>query len=167
MRRVLLVMGAASLLIASLAVPSQGRDRPFNTSRLSAIKLMPAPEKYDLPGLNGGQFSKKQIEKFTCEGNEAGADPTVGEWVDISCNTEEYGQDFAPDNEIAIAANPVDPLHLVAGSNDYYYRFNNATGARQALVPTGFFTSFDGGQTWTDGTSPAWAASGWRPATSA
>ena len=50
-----------------------------------------------------------------------------------------------PDNEIAIAVDPANPDHLVAGSNDYFYRFNNSTGARQALVPTGFFTSFDGG----------------------
>ncbi len=72
----------------------------------------------------------------------------------MSCNDTELGQDFAPDNEIAIAVNPNDPDHLVAGSNDYYYRFNNANGGRQAIVPTGFFTSFDGGQTWIDGQIP-------------
>jgi hypothetical protein len=72
----------------------------------------------------------------------------------MSCNTTQYGQDFAPDNEIAIAVDPNDPDHLVAGSNDYYYRFNNATGARQAIVPTGFFTSFDGGANWIDGQVP-------------
>lgn len=35
-----------------------------------------------------------------------------------------------------------------------YYRFNNASGARRAIVPTGFFTSFHGGTTWIDGQIP-------------
>jgi len=156
MRRVLLVMGAAVLLIGSLAVPSAGRDRPYSSSDLIAMKLLPPKVQYDLPGLAGGQFSKKQIEEFTCE---SAGDPSAGA-VDMSCNTTEFGQDFAPDNEIAIAVDPENPLHLVAGSNDYFYRFNNATGARQALVPTGFFTSFDGGETWLDGQVPFGSGNG-------
>lgn len=156
MRRVLLVMGAAVLLIGSLAVPSAGRDRPYSSSDLIAMKLLPPKVQYDLPGLAGGQFSKKQIEEFTCE---SAGDPSAGA-VDMSCNTTEFGQDFAPDNEIAIVVDPEDPLHLVAGSNDYFYRFNNATGARQALVPTGFFTSFDGGETWLDGQVPFGSGNG-------
>ena len=51
----------------------------------------------------------------------------------MSCNDTTYGQDFAPDNEIAVAVDPEDPDHIVAGSNDYFYRFNNSTGARQAI----------------------------------
>lgn len=160
MRRYLLVLGSAVLVVASFAAPSAGRDRPVDTSRLIAMKLLPAPQQFDLPGLGGGQFSKKQIEKFTCEGNEADADPAAGDAVDMSCNTTEFGQDFAPDNEIAIAVNPLDADHLVAGSNDYYYRFNNANGTRQALVPTGFFTSFDGGETWLDGQVPFGSGNG-------
>ena len=156
MRRVLLVIGAAVLLIGSLAVPSAGRDRPYSSSDLIAMKLLPPKVQYDLPGLAGGQFSKKQIEEFTCE---SAGDPSAGA-VDMSCNTTEFGQDFAPDNEIAIVVDPEDPLHLVAGSNDYFYRFNNATGARQALVPTGFFTSFDGGETWLDGQVPFGSGNG-------
>ena len=156
MRRVPLVMGAAVLLIGSLAVPSAGRDRPYSSSDLIAMKLLPPKVQYDLPGLAGGQFSKKQIEEFTCE---SAGDPSAGA-VDMSCNTTEFGQDFAPDNEIAIVVDPEDPLHLVAGSNDYFYRFNNATGARQALVPTGFFTSFDGGETWLDGQVPFGSGNG-------
>jgi hypothetical protein len=120
------------------------------------MKLLPPKVQYDLPGLAGGQFSKKQIEEFTCE---SAGDPSAGA-VDMSCNTTEFGQDFAPDNEIAIVVDPEDPLHLVAGSNDYFYRFNNATGARQALVPTGFFTSFDGGETWLDGQVPFGSGNG-------
>lgn len=55
---------------------------------------------------------------------------------------------------------PEDPDHLLAGSNDYYYRFNNSTGARQAIVLTGFFTSFDGGASWIDGQIPLKSGNG-------
>jgi hypothetical protein len=103
----------------------------------------------------GGQFSKEQIERFRC--SSAGNPATT---VDISCNTSEYNQDWNPDNEIAVAVDPTDPNHLVAGSNDYFYRFNNSTGARQALVPTGFFTSFDGGASWVDGQIPMRSGNG-------
>ncbi len=128
------------------------RDKPNVSSELFPTKWLPAPEQFDLSGgvgQTGGQFSKVQIERFTCEnsGYPSGA-------VDMSCNDEEFGQDFAPDNGITIAVNPEDSDHLVAGSNDYFYRFNNATGTRQAIVPTGFFTSFDGGATWIDGQIP-------------
>jgi hypothetical protein len=128
------------------------RDKPNFSSELFPIKWLPAPEQFDISGgvgQTGGQFSKVQIERFLCESS---GDPSLA--VDMSCNDSELGQDSSPDNEIAIAVNPNDPDHLVAGSNDYFYRFNNANGSRQALVPTGFFTSFDGGQTWVDGQIP-------------
>ncbi|MBA2274136.1 MAG: hypothetical protein H0W21_09600, partial [Actinobacteria bacterium] len=91
----------------------------------------------------------QRVENFRCrvQGN-----PTVS--VDMSCNNPTLGQDFGPDNEIAIAVDPEDPQHLVAGSNDYYYRYNNATGAILLSAPTGFFTSFDGGRHWIDGQIP-------------
>jgi hypothetical protein len=72
----------------------------------------------------------------------------------MSCNTTEYGQNYAPDNEIAVAVDPLNPNHIVAGSNDYFYRFNNSTGARQGQIVTGFFTSFNGGASWIDGQIP-------------
>jgi hypothetical protein len=149
------LLAAISLVAVAFGFWTQAvvaRDKPNVSSELFPIKWLPAPEQFDLSGGVGqtsGQFSKEQIERFTCEssGNPSAA-------VDMSCNDAELGQDFAPDNEIAIAVNPSDPNHLVAGSNDYFYRFNNATGARQAIVPTGFFTSFDGGATWIDGQIP-------------
>ena len=92
------------------------------------MKLIPNdPNFFSLPGTSGGQFSKVQVENFRC--NSSG-DPSAT--VDMSCNTTKFGQDFAPDNEIAIVVDPEDADHLLAGSNDYYYRFNNSTGARQA-----------------------------------
>jgi hypothetical protein len=156
MRRAIVVLSVAALVLAAFASPSTGRDRPFRSTRLNVLKLVPRDRTlFRLPGTSGGQFSKSQIQAFRC-GSEG--DPTV--WVDLSCNVTRFGQDFAPDNELAIAVDPEDPDHLLAGSNDYYYRFNNSTGARQALVPTGFFTSFDGGVTWVDGQIPMRSGNG-------
>jgi hypothetical protein len=97
-----------------------------------------------------GRFSKVQITQYRCASS---GDPSIS--VDMSCNDHQpYGQDWNPDNEIPIAVDPQDPNHLLSGSNDYYYRFNNSTGTRHVIVPTGFFTSFDGGATWIDGQIP-------------
>jgi hypothetical protein len=159
-RRSLWLFAAMCLAATALASGSPGRDRPFSTSELKLAKLWYQqlalePEMQGQVGTGGGSFSKTQIERFRCAsaGNPAAA-------VDISCNTEEYGQDWAPDNEIAVAVNPLFPDHVVAGSNDYFYRFNNQTGGRQALVPTGFFTSFDGGANWIDGQIPLKSGNG-------
>lgn len=162
MRRILLAVGLAAAVVISLAPPSVGRDRPYGTSNMFLKKFAPylnELENDDPQSSSGmtkdGKFSKTQIERFRCSsaGNPA-------EWVDISCNTTQYGQDWAPDNELAVAVDPEDSSHLLAGSNDYYYRFNNSTGARQAIVPTGFFTSFDGGKTWIDGQIPMQSGNG-------
>jgi hypothetical protein len=157
MRRLVGVL-AALVLIAGLVPGAVAKDRPYSAADLIAMKL--SPSRLD-PGARGGltslggQFSKKSIEAFRCN---ASGDPAAV--VDMSCNTTKYGQDYAPDNEIAIAVDPTNPNHLLAGSNDYYYRFNNSTGVRQALVPTGFFTSFDGGRTWLDGQIPMQSGNG-------
>lgn len=157
MRRLLVLLAALAIVAAVLAPSVIARDRPFNTSELIAMKLYPFPKDPGASGIvdSGGQFSKVQIERFTCEsaGEPSGT-------VDMSCNDTDYGQDWAPDNEIAIAVDPEDPDHLVAGSNDYFYRFNTSTGARQAIGPTGFFTSFDGGETWLDGQIPMRSGNG-------
>ena len=156
MRRWILLVSVGVLSASLLVQPALGRDRPFSTATLKAMKLVPSLKEFG-GGISGagGQFSKEQIEEFRCH---TSGDPSAA--VDISCNTTTYGQRWAPDNEIAIAVDPEDPDHLLAGSNDYYYRFNNSTGARQALVPTGFFTSFDGGQTWLDGQIPMRSGNG-------
>jgi hypothetical protein len=158
MKRVVLALVAAALLATVLVGSSSARDRPFSTAELIAMKWGPAPEERDTATGTGntdagGQFSKSQIEAFRCT-SAAPANGTPTTSMDISCNTTTYNQDWNPDNEIAVAVNPTDPNHIVAGSNDYFYRFNNSTGARQAIVPTGFFTSKDGGQTWVDGQIP-------------
>ncbi len=149
---------APLLLLALWATPSAGIDRPFGTSGVHVrpqTTIRPELDASAGTGNTGGQFSKVQIERFRCTSS---GDPAAA--VDMSCNTTELGQDFSPDNEITVAVDPLDPDHVVAGSNDYFYRFNNATGARQAIVPTGFFTSFDGGATWIDGQIPMRSGNG-------
>lgn len=138
--------------------PSAAGDRPFGARDLTSSAWRTVRVELGVAGSSGvvgSRLSKQQILRFRCtsSGNPSAA-------VDISCNTPEFGQDFAPDNEIAVAVNPHFPDHVVAGSNDYYYRFNNSTGARQAIVPTGFFTSFDGGRTWLDGQVPMRSGNG-------
>jgi hypothetical protein len=156
MKRVLTAAVMIAVTVGMITVPSLGRDKP---NVLFALKWLPAPEQFDLnmPGMTGGggQFSKVQIERFRCFTSGA---PTAG--IKLNCATPDFNQDFGPDNEIAVAVDPSDEDHIVVGSNDYYYRFNNSTGARQAIVPTGFFTSFDGGATWIDGQIPMKSGNG-------
>jgi len=149
----LLVLTVVLVTVVAVSWPSEGASDGTPPS-LFALKWFPAPEELDQgtsAGMTGagGVYSVPEIERFSCESSG-----TPATYVDISCNTTVYGQDFTPDNEIAVVVDPTNPSHIVAGSNDYYYRFNNTTGARQAIVPTGFFTSFDGGATWLDGQVP-------------
>jgi hypothetical protein len=58
-----------------------------------------------------------------------------------------------PHNETAIATDPNDSNHLVAGSNNTQLPPNGTAGtARSAL---GYYTSFDGGRSWLNGEIPA------------
>ena len=161
-RSMVVGVAVASLLIG-VTTAALGRDRPYGTAGLSYYEKS-APLGAQMGGSGqtspGAPFSKAQIEEFTCDVAAGGTTGTPETAMDISCNDTTYGQDWNPDNELAIAVDPEDPDHLLAGSNDYFYRFNNATGARQAIVPTGFFTSFDGGETWVDGQVPMRSGNG-------
>src|SRR5829696_3919110 len=151
LRPVLAVTAAAAVLVAA---PALAIDRPFGTSRLySPVYDALSPPAGGAGGVTdpGAPFSKSQVQAFRC--SSPGRQSATAS-VDMSCNDSVYGQDFAPDNELAVAVDPDDPDHVVAGSNDYFYRFNNTTGARQAMIVTGFFTSFDGGDSWIDGQIP-------------
>ncbi len=53
-----------------------------------------------------------------------------------------------PHNETAVAVDPLDPNHLVGGSNDTQVI---GGGARSSM---GFYTSFDGGASWLNGAVP-------------
>lgn len=157
MKRLLTVTLSAAVLVGGLWVaPSAGRDRPYSTSGVyvGPRDVRPALDAASA-GTSGSQLSKVKIERFRCT---SAGDPTGA--VDMSCDTTAFGQNYGPDNEIAVAVDPHDPDHVVAGSNDYFYRFNNSTGARQVIVPTGFFTSFDGGASWLDGQVPMRSGNG-------
>src|SRR5438128_156582 len=88
-------------------------------------------------GVGGGS-----LPKSTCTST---GDPTAN--VRLNCDS-----DTSPDNETPITTDPTNPNHLLAGSNDYFLTIKGSE--IQERVPTGFFTSFDGGQTWTDGQIP-------------
>jgi hypothetical protein len=148
-----LAIACVALFAAGLATVAGAREHPFSSANLY-VKIGPAPEEKDLGTGSGltasGPFSKQQIVAFRCA---SAGNPAIS--VDISCNDPTpYGQDWNPDNEIAVVVDPEDPDHLLAGSNDYFYRFNNSNGTRHVIVPTGFFTSFDAGATWIDGQIP-------------
>ena len=150
---------AATACVLS-ATAADARDRPFSTAKLTVRPVID-------PGFAGsttggtGQFSAAQIERYRCAVATGAEYGSPGGAMDISCNdAQPYRQDFNPDNELAIVANPKVPTHLLAGSNDYFYRINNSTGARQALVPTGFFTSFNAGASWVDGQVPMKSGNG-------
>src|SRR5215472_7615689 len=72
------------------------------------------------------------------------AQMTFGSNVMANCDST-----LLPHNETAIIVDPNDASHLAAGSNDTQLPPNGATGsARSAL---GYYTSFDGGQSWING----------------
>jgi hypothetical protein len=150
-RGVLFLCALALLVVVSVAGAVNEKDgselNAFKKLALGSGPIDPGAR----PGLTqSGPFSKQRITAYRCASS---GDPAVS--VDMSCNDPRpYGQDWNPDNEIGIAVDPEDPDHLLAGSNDYFYRFNNANGTRHVIVPTGFFTSFDGGAHWVDGQIP-------------
>src|ERR687887_2271725 len=90
----------------------------------------------------GGGVGGGSLPKSTCT---TSGDPTAN--IDLSCDDP-----ISPDNETPIVVDPTNPDHLLAGSNDYFITFKGST--LQVRVPTGFFTSFDGGHTWIDGQIP-------------
>jgi hypothetical protein len=54
-----------------------------------------------------------------------------------------------PHNELSIAVDPTNPDHIVAGSNDYEIFFQGSSIVERIMA--GYYTSFDGGTTWTNG----------------
>ncbi len=88
-------------------------------------------------GVGGGS-----LPKSTCTST---GEPTAN--MRLNCDS-----DTSPDNETPITVDPTNPDHLLAGSNDYFITIKGS--GIQERVPTGFFTSFDGGRTWTDGQIP-------------
>lgn len=148
-------IAVTALMLASVAsLPAADAKDQFASANRTVRPVVDPAERGNTTG-GDGQFSKVQIERYRCSTAAGSAYGTPGGAMDISCDDPEpYRQDFAPDNELAIAVNPKVATHLLAGSNDYFVRFNKATGVSQNIKPTGFFTSFDGGTSWVDGQIP-------------
>jgi BNR/Asp-box repeat protein len=127
------VVGLAlpSFVVAGDEMPLERDELPKVSGSLSHLLSGPGG------GVGGGSVSKSTC---TSSGNPAAN-------IQLNCDDPR-----SPDNETPIVADPLDPNHLLAGSNDYFLTFTGAT--LQARVPTGFFTSFDGGHTWIDGQIP-------------
>ncbi len=78
----------------------------------------------------GAKYLKSLVE---CDTQASATQPDFK----LDCDT------ILPNNEPDIEVNPTDPSHIVASSNDY------------DSCCDGFYTSFDGGQTWTQGNMSA------------
>jgi hypothetical protein len=131
---------AGGLLVPSLATAD---ENPIDSSEYGHLSGSLAEVLANGSGAGGGQ-----LQNQTCQ---ATGDPAAN--IDLSCDDP-----VNPDNETPIVADPTNPNHLLAGSNDYFLTFKGA--GIQERVPTGFFTSFDGGHTWTDGQIPMGNGSG-------
>lgn len=138
--RVVALLGAATIVLGLTTSASSAPD-PISRAEFSSslLQLQALASEGAFSGGGG------QVSKLTC--TTAAASP------DISCDDL-----YNPDNEIAIAVNPENPSHLSAGSNDYWLAPKGATLV--ARVPTGFFTSMDGGSTWLDGQVPMGSGGG-------
>ena len=78
MRRSLVVLSVAALVLAAFAGTSVGPRPPVQQHRgLNVMKLVPRDRTlFRLPGTSGGQFCKSQVEDFRCENGPG--DPTPG-----------------------------------------------------------------------------------------
>lgn len=139
-RRLVGRIGRVSALVAigmyALAVPAAAGESPFENAERhirSAVLDVAGP---------GATVGGGAVSKTTCRST---GNPAAN--IDLSCDSP-----FSPDNELAIVVDPANPNHLLAGSNDYQLTLTGSV--IQARVPTGFFTSFDGGRTWLDGQIP-------------
>jgi hypothetical protein len=130
---VLALVGLAvpTLVLAGDEIPIERDEIPKVSGSLSHL----------LAGVGGG-IGGGSLSNSTCTSS---GNPAAN--VQLNCDDP-----ISPDNETPVIADPLDPNHLLAGSNDYNL---NVTGSQlHVRVPTGFFTSFDGGHTWIDGQIP-------------
>lgn len=77
---------------------------------------------------------------------ETGPHEGIVEGAVDHCNTPIFGESWGPANELDIAVDPEDPMHLVAGGKDY--TLGTEAGCDEYNVWNGVYTSHDGGRTW-------------------
>jgi hypothetical protein len=135
-------LAVLGLVVAGLVVPNlvvAGDEVPLERDEMPKVS---GTLSHLLSGGFGGGIGGGSLSNPTCTST---GNPAAN--VQLNCDTA-----TSPDNETPIIADPLDPNHLLAGSNDYYITFTGST--THGRTPTGFFTSFDGGHTWTDGQIP-------------
>ena len=132
-----LVLAVAGLVVPSLVIA--GDEVPLERDELPKVS---GSLSHLLSGGFGGGIGGGSLSNSTCTST---GDPAAN--IKLNCDDP-----TSPDNETPVIADPLDPNHLLAGSNDYYLTFTGST--LHGRTPTGFFTSFDGGHTWTDGQIP-------------
>ena len=135
-------LAVLGLVVAGLVVPNlvvAGDEVPLERDEIPKVS---GTLSHLLSGGFGGGIGGGSLSKPTCTSS---GNPAAN--VQLNCDTT-----TSPDNETPIVADPLDPNHLLAGSNDYSITFTGSTS--HGRTPTGFFTSFDGGHTWTDGQIP-------------
>lgn len=135
-------LAVLGLVVAGLVVPNlvvAGDEVPLERDEMPKVS---GTLSHLLSGGFGGGIGGGSLSNPTCTST---GNPAAN--VQLNCDSA-----TSPDNETAIIADPLDPNHLLAGSNDYYITFTGSTS--HGRTPTGFFTSFDGGHTWTDGQIP-------------
>jgi hypothetical protein len=132
------------VLLAALSLAS------FNTALASSAHAKNSSPQFNGPPISGllasaADFSTEtsgvgQITAASCtDGTNLG-----GGNIRINCDSTNL-----PHNEMSISVDPNNRNHLVAGSNDYEIFFVGSSTVERIIA--GFYTSFDGGQTWLNG----------------
>ncbi len=136
-RKALSVLAAAGVVLTAGVSASAAASQPAQPSRDLATRVSSAPPfgADTNPGVGTS-------DRSMCA---TSGDPTTQ--IDINCDSAR-----APDQEFAIVADPSDPEHLLAGSNDAFVQ--DTQGQLIFTTYLGTFTSFDGGAAWTDSQLP-------------
>src|SRR4051794_24052499 len=121
----LVVLALAVVPTAALANVPAGRDSFGNIRSIEDHARA-------LPGAAAALVSPSFVSQFDCMVDGGGAANVL-----LDCDS------IFPNNEPHVAVDPTDPQHLVASSNDYDSCCDE------------FYTSFDGGRTWTTGNMSA------------
>ena len=137
-RRIGLLGAAAAIVLLVVPALSSADENPIDRSEYGHLS---GGLTHLLVG-GGGGVGGGSLPNSTCTST---GNPAAN--VRLNCDS-----DTSPDNETPITTDPANPNHLLAGSNDYFITIKGS--GIQERVPTGFFTSFDGGHTWTDGQIP-------------
>ncbi len=126
----------SSTLFASGSLVVNAHQSSAKHPQISGIFSSATDFTNDPPGIG-------TITKTICaDGTDLG-----GGNIRINCDSTNL-----PHNEMSIAVDPNNPSHIVAGSNDYELFFQGASVIEQII--SGYYTSFDGGKTWTNGHVP-------------